>query len=185
MRWSALASRLSRAVLGDPFDGATTMGPVASLQQRDRVEQAVATGVQDGSRLVLGGTRPDCRNGYFVSPTLFSEVQPGAQVAQTEIFGPVLSVIPAPDEQAMVAIANSTIYGLNSSVFTNDLGRAAEAIRGLRSGTVGCNGIWGNVGIGFGGFKQSGIGRKGGREGLKPYLEAKTVVVPDDLAGVV
>jgi aldehyde dehydrogenase (NAD+) len=104
-------------------------------------------------------------------------------IAQEEIFGPVLSVIPADDERHAVAVANDTIYGLNASVFTNDVDRARDVARQLRSGTVGHNAFRTDFGIAFGGFKQSGIGREGGREGLLPFLETKTVILEGRPAG--
>jgi aldehyde dehydrogenase (NAD+) len=103
-------------------------------------------------------------------------------IAQEEIFGPVLSVIAADDENDAIRIANNTVYGLNASVFTNDAERAFHVARQLRSGTVGHNSFRTDFGIAFGGFKQSGIGREGGREGLLPYLEVKTVILDEDIA---
>ena len=115
--------------------------------------------------------------GWFVEPTVFGNVDNSSTIAQEEIFGPVLSVIPANNEEHAVAIANDTIYGLNASVFTNDVDRAREVARQLRSGTVGHNAFRTDFGIAFGGFKQSGIGREGGTEGLLPFLETKTVIL--------
>ena len=112
-----------------------------------------------------------------MAPTVFADVDNTATIAQEEIFGPVLSVIPADDEQHAVELANDTIYGLNASVFTPDVDRAYHVARRLRSGTVGHNSFHTDFGIAFGGFKQSGIGREGGREGLLPYLEPKTVIL--------
>ena len=117
--------------------------------------------------------------GWFVEPTVFGNVDNSSTIAQEEIFGPVLSVIPADDEDDAVAIANDTIYGLNASVFTNDVDRAREVAGQLRSGTVGHNAFRTDFGIAFGGFKQSGIGREGGTEGLLPFLETKTVILED------
>jgi acyl-CoA reductase-like NAD-dependent aldehyde dehydrogenase len=108
---------------------------------------------------------------------VFGNVDNSSTIAQEEIFGPVLSVIPADDEQHAIAIANDTIYGLNASVFTNDIDRARDVARQLRSGTVGHNAFRTDFGIAFGGFKQSGIGREGGVEGLLPFLETKTVIL--------
>ena len=108
---------------------------------------------------------------------MFGNVDNGSTIAQEEIFGPVLSVIPAADEQDAVRIANDTIYGLNASVFTNDVDRARAVAGQLRSGTVGHNAFRTDFGMAFGGFKQSGIGREGGKEGLLPFLETKTVIL--------
>ena len=110
-------------------------------------------------------------------PTVFGNVDNSSVIAQEEIFGPVLTVIPADDEEQAVAVANDTIYGLNASVFTHDVDRARQVARRLRSGTVGHNAFRTDFGIAFGGFKQSGIGREGGTEGLLPFLETKTVIL--------
>jgi aldehyde dehydrogenase (NAD+) len=108
---------------------------------------------------------------------VFGNVDNSSTIAREEIFGPVLSVIAAEDEEDAVNVANDTIYGLNASVFTNDLDRARAVAQQLRSGTVGHNAFRTDFGVAFGGFKQSGIGREGGREGLLPYLETKTVIL--------
>ncbi len=174
----ALASAFSQVRVGDPFDPATHMGPLVSSRQRDRVEGYIATGKEQGATLVTGGGRPkDLDRGYYVEPTLFANVDNASTIAQEEIFGPVLSVIPADDEDQVVATANDTIYGLNASVFTHDVDRARQVARQLRSGTVGHNAFRTDFGIAFGGFKQSGIGREGGTEGLLPFLETKTVIL--------
>jgi acyl-CoA reductase-like NAD-dependent aldehyde dehydrogenase len=112
-----------------------------------------------------------------VEPTVFGNVDNNSTIAREEIFGPVLSVIPVSDEREAVTVANDTIFGLNASVFTDDVERARSVAAELRSGTVGHNAFRTDVGIAFGGFKQSGIGREGGREGLYPYLESKTVIL--------
>ncbi len=114
---------------------------------------------------------------------MFANVDNSSTIAQEEIFGPVLSVIPANNEEHAIAIANDTIYGLNASVFTNDVDRARDVARRLRSGTVGHNAFRTDFGIAFGGFKQSGIGREGGTEGLHPFLETKTVILEGRPAG--
>ena len=110
---------------------------------------------------------------------MFGNVDNSSTIAQEEIFGPVLSVIPADDEQDAVRIANDTIYGLNSSVFTPDVDRARQVAGQIRAGTVGHNGFKTDFGMAFGGFKQSGIGREGGKEGLLPFLETKTVILDE------
>ena len=119
----------------------------------------------------------DLDRGYYVEPTVFGNVDKQSVIAQEEIFGPVLTVIPVDDEEQIVAVANDTIYGLNASVFTPDVDRARQVARRLRSGTVGHNAFRTDFGIAFGGFKQSGIGREGGTEGLLPFLETKTVIL--------
>jgi aldehyde dehydrogenase (NAD+) len=180
----ALASTFSQVRVGDPFDPQTQMGPLVASRQRDRVEGYIAKGIADGARLATGGGRPkDLERGWFVEPTVFGDVDNHSVIAQEEIFGPVLSVVPAQDEQDAVRVANDTIYGLNASVFTNDVNKAREVAGQLRSGTVGHNAFRTDFGIAFGGFKQSGIGREGGREGLLPFLETKTVILEGRPAG--
>lgn len=174
----ALSARFREVKVGDPFDLSTQMGPLATDRQRERVERYIEVGKQEGAQLATGGARPAHLNrGYFIEPTVFANVENRSTLAQEEIFGPVLSVIPADGEEAAVEIANDTIYGLNNSVFTNDNSRAYAVARRLRSGTVGHNSMRSDFGISFGGFKQSGIGREGGREGLLPFLEAKTLLM--------
>jgi len=182
----ALSSIFAQVKVGDPFDPESQMGPLAAERQRDRVLGYVARGIADGAVLATGGGRPkDLKRGWYVEPTVFGNVDNSSALAQEEIFGPVLSVIPADNEQEAVNIANDTIYGLNASVFTNDVERARDVARQLRSGTVGHNSFRTDFGIAFGGFKQSGIGREGGTEGLAPFLETKTVILEGRPAGYV
>ena len=123
----------------------------------------------EGATLATGGGRPQhLERGYFVEPTVFGNVDNHSTIGREEIFGPVLSVIAADDERDAVRIANDTIYGLNASVFTHDVDRAREVAGQIRSGTVGHNNFRTDFGMAFGGFKQSGIGREGGTEGLLP-----------------
>lgn len=174
----ALSAHMSSVKVGDPFDATNQMGPLAMERQRDKVEMLINKGVEQGARLATGGGRPKHLNrGYFIEPTVFGNVDNDFTIAREEIFGPVLSVIPAENEEDAIAIANDTIYGLNSSVFTNDPDRAYAVSRRLRAGTVGHNSFKTDFDIGFGGFKQSGLGREGGTEGLLPYLESKTVIL--------
>jgi acyl-CoA reductase-like NAD-dependent aldehyde dehydrogenase len=175
-----LAAAFSAVQVGDPFADSTQMGPLAMERQRDRVEGYIKQGVDEGATLVTGGGRPKhLDRGYYIEPTVFSNVDNHSTIAQEEIFGPVLSVIPVDDDEQAVRTANDTIYGLNSSVFTEDIDRARAVAARLRAGTVGHNNFRTDFGIAFGGFKQSGIGREGGREGLLPYLETKTVILED------
>jgi aldehyde dehydrogenase (NAD+) len=174
----ALAASFGTMRPGDPFDPASQLGPVAMRRQRDRIEGLIAKGREEGARLAVGGGRPKHLNrGFYIEPTVFGNVDNNSTLAREEIFGPVLSVIPADSEEHAIEIANDTIYGLNNSVFTNDTDRAYSVARQLRSGTVGHNVFRTDFSIAFGGFKQSGIGREGGVEGLLPYLEAKTVIL--------
>ena len=174
----ALASCFAQVRVGNPFDPTTQMGPLAARRHRDRVENYISKGVADGATLAMGGRRPrGLDRGWFIEPTVFGNVDNSSVIAQEEIFGPVLSVIPADNEGHAINVANDTIYGLNASVFTNDVNRARDVARCLRSGTVGHNAFRTDFGIAFGGFKQSGIGREGGQEGLLPFLETKVVIL--------
>ena len=174
----ALASTFSQVRVGDPFGEQTEMGPLAAERQRDRVEGYIAKGIESGAILATGGGRPkDLDRGWYVEPTVFGNVDNHSVIAQEEIFGPVLSVIPAENEDDAVRIANDTIYGLNSSVFTSDLSRARQVGGRLRSGTVGHNAMRTDFGVSFGGYKQSGIGREGVHEGLQYFLETKFMVL--------
>lgn len=174
----ALVSHFSAVKVGDPFDPASGMGPLATPTQRNRVLGYVEKARAEGTTLATGGGRPaHLDRGWFVEPTVFSSVDNSSTIAQEEVFGPVLSVIPADDEADAIRIANDTIYGLNAAVFTDDADRAYELARQLRSGTVGHNDHREDWRISFGGFKQSGLGREGGREGMIPYLENKTVIL--------
>jgi acyl-CoA reductase-like NAD-dependent aldehyde dehydrogenase len=174
----ALAGRFGKVRVGNPFEASSEMGPLAMARQRDRVESYIAKGRAEGARLATGGGRPaHLERGYFIEPTVFANVDNGSTIAREEIFGPVLSVIPAESEEQAIEIANDTIYGLNASVFTNDPERAYAVARRLRAGTVGHNAFKTDFSISFGGFKQSGIGREGGTEGMHPFLEAKTVIL--------
>ena len=174
----ALGAAFAKVVVGDPFDPASQMGPVATRIQRDRVEGYIARGKADGYRVASGGGRPaNLSRGFFVEPTVFAGVDNNAAIAQEEIFGPVLTVIPAKDEADAVRIANDSQFGLNGAVFTNDVDRAYSIAREIRTGTVGHNGHLVDFTVAFGGFKQSGVGREGGVEGLYPYLETKTILL--------
>ncbi|TMA31956.1 MAG: aldehyde dehydrogenase [Deltaproteobacteria bacterium] len=174
----ALSAVFSKVKVGDPYDAETGMGPLAMRRQRDRVEGYIEKGKAEGAVLASGGKRPkDLPRGWFIEPTVFGNVDNHSTIAREEIFGPVLSVIPADSEAAAVDLANDSIYGLNASVFTNDIERAYATARELRSGTVGHNSFRTDFNIAFGGFKQSGIGREGGVEGLYPFLESKTVLL--------
>jgi betaine-aldehyde dehydrogenase len=179
----SLAAAVKQVRVGDPFDPASEMGPMAMKRQLARVEDYIASGKSDGLTLATGGERPAGLNrGFYIEPTVFGHVPNDARIAQEEIFGPVICVIPAQDEAQAIAFANQSDFGLNSSVFTADPNRAMQVARQMRAGTVGHNAFRSDFGIGFGGFKRSGIGREGGRPGLLPYLESKTVIMEEEPA---
>src|SRR5580700_10668912 len=174
----ALAAAFSAVKVGDPFDPASQMGPLAAERQRDRVEGYIAQGIEIGATLATGGGRPkDLERGWYIEPTVFGNVDNRSVIAQEEIFGPVLSVIAADDEADAVRIANDTIFGLHGAVFTNDVERAREVAGQMRTGAIGHNGFKSDFDMGHGGFKQSGIGREGGVDGLLPFLESKAVLL--------
>ena len=174
----ALSACFEGVKVGDPFDSAYQMGPLAMRRQRDRVEGYITKGKAEGAKLATGGGRPAHLNrGFFIEPTVFGNVDNNSTIAREEIFGPVLSVIPAENVENAIDIANDTIYGLNAAVFTTDVERYYAVGRRLRSGSVGHNGSRTDASIAMGGFKQSGLGREGGLEGLLPFLETKTMVM--------
>jgi betaine-aldehyde dehydrogenase len=174
----ALSAEFRKIKVGDPFQETTDMGPLAMQRQRERVERYIAAGQAEGAILATGGCRPsELNRGFYIEPTVFGGVDNRSTIAQEEIFGPVISIIPADSEDQAVEIANDTPFGLNASVFTNDDERAYRVARELRAGTVGHNGVRGDFSIAFGGFKQSGLGREGGVEGLRAYLEPKTMIM--------
>ncbi len=174
----ALGACFRSVRVGDPFDPQTQMGPLVSGRHRARVLSYIDKGRAEGARVIAGGSRPaHLERGFFVEPTLFTNVDNHSTIGREEIFGPVLSIIVANDEEAAVSIANDSIYGLNASIFTNDAERAYRLARRIRSGQVGHNGVRSEMTLCFGGFKQSGIGREGGSEGLRHYLEPKVIVL--------
>ncbi|MBI2706565.1 MAG: aldehyde dehydrogenase [Actinobacteria bacterium] len=166
-------------VLGDPFDPATTSGPLINPQQLERVTGFIHSGQSQGARLVIGGDRPggELAIGNFVNPTLFADVDNSMTIAREEIFGPVLAMIPFTDEDDAVRIANDTSYGLGASVQTSDVKRALRVARRVRAGTFGVNGYTVVPNAPFGGYKTSGLGREGGQEGIDAFLETKTVII--------
>jgi betaine-aldehyde dehydrogenase len=175
----AICDGIRALQVGDPFDESTALGPLVSARHRERVEGYVQIGMAEGARLALGGGRPrGLDRGWYVEPTVFVDVEPHHRIAREEIFGPVISVLAYDDEDAAVGLANDSDFGLGSAVFTADVDRGIALSRRLRSGLVGVNAYGVDRGLPFGGFKQSGIGREGGVEGLRAYLEPKTVVRP-------
>jgi aldehyde dehydrogenase (NAD+) len=165
---------------GNPFDPAVTSSPLINPRQLDRVLDLIGQGQAEGARLVCGGTRgeDDLAAGNFVAPTLFTDVTNDMAIAREEVFGPVLSVIPFTDEDESIRIANATEYGLAATVWTADIKRALRLSKALRAGTVGVNGYQLEPHAAFGGYRQSGIGREGGRTAIEAYTELKTVMIP-------
>jgi aldehyde dehydrogenase (NAD+) len=165
---------------GDPTDPGNVCGPVVNARQRERVLGYIEKGKAEGARLVLGGGRPaHLDKGFFVEPTLFADVDPDATIAQEEIFGPVLSIIPFDDDNDAVRIANNSKYGLSGMIQSGSNERAMAVARRVRTGTLSVNGgSWFQPDVPFGGYKQSGIGRENGKEGFEEYLEIKAIGLP-------
>jgi acyl-CoA reductase-like NAD-dependent aldehyde dehydrogenase len=160
---------------GDPTSADTRLGPLVSAAQRDRVLGYVRTGVEEGATLVTGSTDAPEGTGYYVTPTVFADVTPEMTIAQEEIFGPVLAIMPYDDEADALRIANATVYGLAGGVWSGDAERATAFARRMRTGQVDVNGGRFNPVAPFGGYKQSGNGRELGRYGLDEFLEIKSI----------
>ena len=162
---------------GDPFAEGTRLGPLVSRAQLERVRSYIQKGIDEGAKLLTGGVEaPEgLEKGYFVRPTVFSEVDPGSTIAQEEIFGPVLSIIPYDTEDEAIRVANQTIYGLAGAVWSKDPERAKKVARRIRSGQVQVNQGSFNPLAPFGGYKQSGHGRELGKYGLEEFLEVKSL----------
>jgi acyl-CoA reductase-like NAD-dependent aldehyde dehydrogenase len=169
------AGALAKLTVGDPLDPGTKLGPLVSRAQRQRVEGYIERGVAEGARLVAGGKPSRFERGHYVEPTIFSDVTPRMAIAQEEIFGPVLAVLPYDSEEEAIAIANDTIYGLAGGVWGGDQERALRVARRMRTGQVDVNGARFNPLAPFGGYKWSGIGREFGKYGLDEYLQVKAI----------
>ena len=163
--------------LGDPGDLNTKLGPLVSARQRDRVRQYIREAIQAGTRLLVGGDDPPegLSRGFYVRPTVFTDVDPGAVIAQEEVFGPVLCIIGYLDVEEAVTIANGTRYGLAAAVWSADTERALQVAKRIRAGQIDINGAPFNAMAPFGGFKQSGYGRELGVFGLEEYLEPLSI----------
>jgi aldehyde dehydrogenase (NAD+) len=162
---------------GDPFEPGTTLGPLVSEGQREQVRDYIRKGADEGAKLLTGGAEPPegLERGYFVRPTVFSEVTPEMTIAQEEIFGPVLAIMPYEDEDDAVRIANDSVYGLAGGVWSGDAQRAKRVALRIRTGQVEINGGAFNPLAPFGGYKQSGYGRELGRFGLEEFLQIKSL----------
>ena len=167
----------SRMKIGDPFEQTTNLGPLASAAQRDRVNNYIQIGIDEGAKLLFGGVGiPEgISKGYYVKPTVFSNVNSAMTIAQEEIFGPVLCILPYDDEEDAIRIANDTVYGLAGGVWGADKDKAIAIARRMRTGQVEVNGGAFNLGAPFGGYKQSGVGRELGDYGFEEFLEVKSL----------
>ncbi|MGA9872114.1 MAG: aldehyde dehydrogenase [Rhodococcus sp. (in: high G+C Gram-positive bacteria)] len=174
----AMVTGIGWMQVGDPKDPATQLGPLISEKQRTRVEDYIATGKDEGARLVVGGGRPEGLDGWYVEPTIFADVDNSMTIAREEIFGPVLAVIPYDSEDEAIKIANDSDYGLAGSVWTTDIAHGLEVASQIRTGTYAINWYAFDPGSPFGGYKNSGIGRESGPEGLDAYCELKSVLMP-------
>jgi acyl-CoA reductase-like NAD-dependent aldehyde dehydrogenase len=171
------AEVVAQTQVGDPLDANSFVGPVVSKAQQERVQGYIRKGIDEGARLVVGGAEPPPghERGFWVQPTIFADVTPGMTIAQEEIFGPVVSIIPYDREEDAVRIANDSIYGLAGAVWSADPERAKRVARQMRTGQVDINGGAFNMMAPFGGYKQSGNGREIGEFGFEEFLEVKSL----------
>lgn len=160
---------------GDPFADTTNLGPIVNKRQYDRVIEMIESGEKEGAKLIAGGTKRPADTGYFVAPTVFSEVKPDMRISREEIFGPVLSILPYDTEDEAIDLANDTEYGLSGGVWAGDVERGIRFARQLRTGQVSVNGGGFNNEAPFGGYKHSGVGREAGAAGFEEYLETKAI----------
>lgn len=175
----AVATFVKALPVGPPTDPAVQVGPLISEKQRARVESYIAKGIEEGARLVCGGGRPEgLDNGFFVQPTVFADVENNMTIAQEEIFGPVLSIIPYDTEEDAIKIANDSVYGLAGSVWTTNIPHGIEISEKIRTGTYGINWYAFDPCCPFGGYKNSGIGRENGPEGVEHFTLHKSVLMP-------
>jgi aldehyde dehydrogenase (NAD+) len=176
----AMSSMMSGLNVGDPHDPTTEVGPLVAKRQQERVEKYIALGQEEGARVVVGGNgMPEgIDKGWYVQPTLFADADNSMRIAQEEIFGPVVAVIPYEDERDAVRVANASEYGLAGSVFTTDVDKGLDIARRVRTGTFGVNQYSMDFVAPFGGYKSSGIGREFGKEGIEHYVEHKSIVPP-------
>ena len=164
-------------IVGDPFEKTTALGPLASAAQRDRVNGYIQKGIDEGAKVVVGGVGvPEgCATGYYVKPTVFSNVINSMTIARDEIFGPVLSIIAYDTEEEAIQIANDTVYGLSGAVWAADKDKAIAIARRIRTGQIAVNGGAFNINAPLGGYKQSGIGREYSEYGFEEFLEIKSM----------
>lgn len=175
---AAYSAALDMIPLGNPWEETNFLGPLTSARHRDRVMGYIETAKQEGATVIRGGGDGGHSRGFFVEPTLLGNVSNDMRIAQEEVFGPVISIITYKDEDDAVAIANDSIYGLSGAVFTDDPERGFEVAQRIRTGVMNVNTSVLDFSLPFGGYKQSGIGREGGPEGLEEFFEVKTVHFP-------
>jgi aldehyde dehydrogenase (NAD+) len=169
-------AQLAKLTVGDPFDAKTRLGPLASAHQRDTVLGFIAKGKKEGAELIAGGDRPAAfARGFYVEPTIFANVHNKMEIAQEEIFGPVLSIIPYDSDDEAVQIANDSIYGLAGGVWGGSAERAMKVARRMRTGQVDINGGRFNHLAPFGGYKKSGIGRELGPHAIDEFVQLKAI----------
>jgi len=169
-------AQAAKLTMGDPFDAKTRLGPLASANQRDTVLGYIDRGKQEGAKLVAGGSRPGgLPTGFYVEPTIFADVKNSMAIAQEEIFGPVLAIIPYDSEDEAVGVANDSIYGLSGGVWGGTTDRALQVARRLRTGQVDINGGRFNPLAPFGGYKKSGIGRELGPLAIEEFFQIKAI----------
>jgi aldehyde dehydrogenase (NAD+) len=175
----ALSEFTASQVIGDPMDPATQIGPLVASRQRDRVERYIAVAQEEGGKIAVGGGRPGSQStGWYVEPTLVVDVESKHTIAQEEVFGPVVSVIAYDSPDEAIRIANDSEFGLSGSVFTADVAAGIDVARKVRTGTYTVNAFSLEFAAPFGGFKNSGLGREMGPEGLAAYLESKSISLP-------
>ncbi|MBM7278156.1 aldehyde dehydrogenase [Gordonia rubripertincta] len=174
---AAYKAALDMIPIGNPWEQTNFLGPLTSARHRDRVEGYIEKAKAEGGEVVYGGGRVG-DHGFFVQPTIIDNVRNDMTIAQEEVFGPVISIITYEDEDDAVAIANDSVYGLSGAVFTADVERGFELAQRIRTGTVNVNTSVLDFTLPFGGYKQSGVGREGGAEGLEEFFEIKTVHLP-------
>ena len=180
-RHDALVERLTNFVtmivkVGDPADPSVMLGPVIRAERRTAIEQHIESGKREGAVLMTGGGRPpDLPRGYFLEPTVFASVRNDMRIAQEEIFGPVVSVLPFQDVDDAIRAANDSIYGLGGAIYSADTAKALEVAKRIRTGSMNINGAFSIRHSPFGGFKESGIGREGGRWGMQEFTEIQSI----------
>ena len=180
----ALTATAAGLAIGDPLATSTDLGPLITAAHRDRVAGFVDRGVRDGAKVAFGGGRPDApTRGWYFEPTVLVDVDNSTEVAQQEIFGPVVSVIPYDNEAQAVALANDTPYGLSGTVWTSDHNRGLDVAAQVRTGNYGINSFGIDACAPFGGWKQSGLGSESGPEGFDEFLHAKSIHLPYDWSG--